>query len=63
MTKRYLIKVCTLSRGDMWYSEQSPNKLDFRLPYAKRFPDEQSARIAMWQKLPNRCCHIVQIDA
>jgi hypothetical protein len=47
----------------MWFSECSPNKLDFRLPYAKRFITEAEAHTCIAMRLKNRNCHIQPINA
>ena len=63
MATRYIVRVLTLNRGDMWFSECSPNKLDFRLPYAKRFITEAEAQTCVAMRLKNRNCHIQPINA
>jgi len=63
MTVRYVVRVLTLNRGDMWFSECSPNKLDFRFNFAKRFMTEADARVCVLSNLRNRNCHIEKIQA
>jgi hypothetical protein len=63
MVTRYVVQVLTLNRGDMWFSENNPCLLDFRLPYAKRFRTSIEAHTCIAMRLKNRNCHVIAIDA
>ena len=63
MSIRYVAKIATLNRGWLYYSEQAPNKLDFRLPYAKRFPTAEDLQITLAVRMRNRVYQIVEIKA
>ena len=63
MSTRYVAKIATLNRGWLYYSEQSPNKLDFRLPYAKRFLSPEDLQITLALRMRNRIYQIVDIKA
>lgn len=61
MVGRWVVKVATLSRGWMWYSECSANKLHVSQVMAKRFSDKEQAVVCVLRDLRGRSCEIVKI--